>query len=162
MTQEPSDPLRAHLQRALDWGDAHASLAAAVADFASELRGKTGAGFPHSAWQLLDHLRRTQYDILDFCRNPSYEEQHWPDDYWPSSAEPPTASAWDESIAACNRDLAEFKELAGDPRYDLFAKIPHGTGQTYLRELLLVIDHNSYHVGQIVAVRKALGAWPSA
>lgn len=162
MSTESPDPLRAHLQRALDWQDAHATLAASVADLAPELRGKTPTAFPHSAWQLLDHLRLTQYDILDFCRNPAYKEMHWPDDYWPSSAEPPTAGAWDESIAACKRDLAAFQELAGDLRYDLFATIPHGSGQTYLRELLLVIDHNAYHVGQILVVRKALGAWPPA
>lgn len=163
MTTESNDPLRAHLQRALDWQDAHATLVASVADLAPALRGKTPAGFPHSVWQLLDHLRLAQHDILDFCQNPSYKEElHWPDDYWPSSAEPPTAGAWNESIAACNRDLAAFQQLAGDPRCDLFAKIPHGSGQTYLRELLLVIDHNAYHVGQIVAVRKALGAWPTA
>lgn len=163
MTTESSDPLRAHLQRALDWQDAHAPFAAAVAGLAPELRGKTAAGFVHTPWQLVDHMRRAQHDILDFCQNPWYKEElHWPDDYWPASAEPPTPDAWDESIAACNRDLAAFQELAGDARYDLFAKIPHGTGQTYLRELLLVIDHNAYHVGQIVAVRKALGAWSPA
>lgn len=162
MTTESNDPLRAHLQRALGWQDAHVSLADSVADLAPKLRGMAPAGFQHSPWQLLEHLRRAQHDILDFCQNPSYKELHWPDDYWPSSAAPPTAAAWEESIAAFNRDVAALRQLAGDPRCDLFAKITHGSGQTYLRELLLVIDHNAYHVGQIIAVRKALGAWREA
>jgi uncharacterized damage-inducible protein DinB len=115
---------------------------------------------PHSPWQLLEHLRLTQHDILDFCRNPAYSERAWPKDYWPSSAGPPTAAAWDESVAAFRREREELKQLAADPALDLFARIPHGTGQTYLRELLLVADHNAYHIGQLVLVRRSLGVWP--
>ena len=101
----------------------------------------------------------TQDDILDFCRNPAYKELAWPADYWPPSASPPTDKAWDESIAAVRRDRAALEALAEDSSIDLFARIPHGTGQTYLRELLLVADHTAYHVGQLVAVRQSLDAW---
>jgi uncharacterized damage-inducible protein DinB len=100
-----------------------------------------------------------QADILDFCRNPGYKEGKWPDDYWPPSAAPPSKAAWKQSLTAFRRDLAEMKKLAADTSVDLFARIPHGSGQTYLREILLVADHNAYHVGQLVAVRRALGAW---
>ena len=107
-------------------------------------------------------MRITQHDILDFCRNADYEEIKWPDDYWPASPEPPSPTAWDESISAFREDRAALEALALDESIDLFAKIPHGSGQTYLREILLVADHNAYHLGQLVAVRKQLGAWGDA
>ncbi|MFL6279460.1 MAG: DinB family protein, partial [Vicinamibacterales bacterium] len=100
-----------------------------------------------------------QNDILDFCINPGYKEKAWPDDYWPKSPVPAGDAVWDDAIAGYRRDRDRFKQLAADQSIDLFAKIPHGSGQTYLRELLLVADHNSYHVGQIVIVRRALGIW---
>jgi uncharacterized damage-inducible protein DinB len=118
-------------------------------------------GLPYSPWQLLEHLRLAQHDILDFCLNPSYEEMNWPDDYWPASPSPPSAAAWDDSVAAYRRDLEAMQRLAGDPKIDLFATIPHGSGQTYLREILLVVDHAAYHIGQIVLVRRSLGNWKS-
>jgi uncharacterized damage-inducible protein DinB len=151
--------LRAHLRRILSWEDAHVGFEAAVEGIPSGLRGIAPKGSPHSPWQLLEHIRRTQADILDFCRNPGYEERAWPKDYWPPYAAPPTDTAWDESIAAVRRDRAALEELADDLSIDIFARIPHGTGQTYLRELLLVADHNAYHVGQLVAVRQNLDAW---
>ena len=120
------------------------------------------AGFPHSAWELVEHLRITQRDILDFCRDPNYVEPKWPDDYWPKSPEPPSERAWDESIAAFREDRAALEALAADGSIDLFAKIPHGSGQTYLRELVLVADHNAYHLGQLVMLRQQLGAWGTA
>jgi uncharacterized damage-inducible protein DinB len=150
--------LRAHLGRILDWEDAHAGFDHAVAGLPARLRGVTPTGWTHSAWQLLEHLRICQHDILDFCRNPKYVEMAM-EDYWPPSAAPPSAKAWAASVAAVRRDLGAMKRLAADPGIDLFAKIPHGSGQTYLRELLLVADHNAYHVGQLVALRRALGAW---
>ncbi|MGH7712517.1 MAG: DinB family protein [Gemmatimonadaceae bacterium] len=162
MSTKPSDPLRAHVHPALAWQDAHATFDDAVAGVSPEVRGLKAQGIPYSPWQLLEHIRRTQHDILDFCVNPAYEEMHWPDDYWPTSAEPPTPNAWDESITAFRKDVAALQQLAADPGRDLFAKIPHGSGQTYLRELILVLDHNAYHVGQMVLLRRALGAWPSA
>ena len=103
-----------------------------------------------------------QNDILDFCLNPAYREKKWPDDYWPSYPAPPSEAAWDESVASYARDRDALKQLVRDPAIDLAAKIPHGTGQTYLREVMLVADHTSYHVGQIVLVRRLLGIWPAA
>jgi uncharacterized damage-inducible protein DinB len=153
--------LRAQLARLLDWEDAHLSFDAAVEGVPPQLRGAAPAGLPYSPWQLIEHLRLTQHDILDFCRNPNYRELHWPDDYWPASAAPPKPADWDESIAQFRRDRAALQSLASDPKIDLFARIPHGSGQTYLRELLLVADHSAYHVGQLVTVRRALGAWTS-
>ena len=153
------DHLRDHLARLLDWQDAHATYDAAVADVAPEMRGRQPEGLPHSLWQLVEHLRITQRDILDFCRDADYREPRWPDDYWPAEAAPPSAEAWEESLAAFRTDREVLKALAVDPGVDLFARIPHGTGQTYLRELLLVADHTSYHVGQIVLVRRLLGIW---
>jgi len=152
-------PLRAHLRKLLEWQDAHVGFDAAVKGLAAAHRGVVPAGLPHSAWQIVEHLRRAQHDILDFCRNPAYVELEFPQDYWPSSAAPPSAKAWDESLAAVRRDREDFKKLAADKAVDLFARIPHGTGQTVLRELLLVADHNAYHVGQLVLVRQALGNW---
>ena len=153
------EPLRAQLAGVLDWRDAHTDLEGAIDGLPRELRGKVPAGLPYSPWQLVEHLRLTQHDILDFCRNPGYEEMTWPDDYWPKAAEPPTERAWEEPVAGLRRDLAELRALANDPSINLFDTIPHGSGQTYLRELLLVADHNAYHVGQLVAVRRLLGAW---
>ena len=151
--------MRAHLTRLLDWHDAHVDFDSAVKDIPADLQGKTPAGALHSPWQLVEHLRLAQHDILDFCVNPLYTEMKWPDDYWPAAAEPPTAVAWEESIAAYRRDRDAVKQLVQDPTTDLFARIPHGTGQTYLREFLLIADHSAYHVGQIVLVRRLLGIW---
>lgn len=161
-SEDRTHELRAHLQKLLDWQDAHVGFDAAVDGIAPELRGAVPAGLPYSAWQLVEHLRLCQEDILDFCRNPAYAEKEWPDDYWPGAAAPPSASAWQKSIAAFRKDRDELKRLAADPGVDLFARIPHGSGQTILRELLLVADHNAYHVGQLVAVRRALGAWEAS
>ena len=153
------DALRDHLVRLLGWHDAHADFEAAVAGLPPELRATRPTGLPYSPWELLEHLRITQHDILDFSRNPQYAELSWPEDYWPQSAAPPDAHAWDVSIAAFHADREALQALADDPEVDLFARIPHGQGQTYLRELLLVADHNAYHVGQLVLVRRLLGAW---
>ena len=152
--------LRQHLARVLAWEDAHASFEASVKDIAPEHRGAVPPGLPWSAWQLLEHLRIAQHDILDFCRNPNYRDMKWPDDYWPSSPQPPSDTAWDESIRKFLADRKSVQALAADKTIDLGARIPHGSGQTYLRELLLVADHNGYHVGQIVLVRRLLGIWP--
>jgi uncharacterized damage-inducible protein DinB len=151
--------LRAHLGRILDWEDAHASFDQAIAGLPARVRGVTPPGFTHSAWQLLEHIRIAQRDIFDFCVNSKYVEMESMADLWPPSAKPPSAQAWTASVAAVRRDRAAVKKLAADLQVDLFARIPHGTGQTYLREVLLVADHNAYHVGQLVALRRALGAW---
>ena len=149
--------LRDHLRRLLDWEDAHAGFDRAVDGIDPSKHGVIPAT-GHSVWQLLEHLRRTQFDILDFCRNPDYEEPPM-SEYWPSGAAPPSGSAWQESVASFERDREDLKTLAMDPSIDLFARIPHGSGQTYLRELVLVADHNAYHIGQIIAARRALGIW---
>jgi hypothetical protein len=156
------DALRAHLVRLLDWRDAHVDFDAAVTGLPPELRASRPPGLPYSPWELLEHLRITQRDILEFCRNPAYAEPKWPEEYWPGSAAPPTPESWEGSIEGFRADRAELTRLATDGTIDLFATIPHGSGQTYLRELLLVADHNAYHVGEMVAVRRLLGAWPSA
>lgn len=156
------DRVRAQLANAIDWHDAHAGFDATVDGFPPELRGRRVNGVPYSAWQLLEHLRIAQQDILGFCQNPAYEEKKWPDDYWPRDPEPPSASAWDESVAAFRRDREAMKRLATDATIDLAAAIPHGAGQTYLREILLIIDHNAHHVGQLILLRRLLGAWPTA
>ena len=155
------DALRALISKLLDWEDAHASFDAAVEGIPAESRGARRDGVLHSPWQLLEHLRICQKDILEFCRNPNYVERKF-EDYWPRTVEPPTAGAWDKSVAAFRRDRDALKDLAADPAVDLFAAIPHGSGQTYLRELVLVADHNAYHVGQLVLLRRLLGAWPKS
>jgi hypothetical protein len=151
--------LRAHIAKALDWQEAHVGFDKAVAGLPPELRGRRPAGLPYSAWQLVEHLRLTQHDILEFCRNPDYVEPHWPGDYWPATDAPPSSAAWDESLAGFRLERDALKLVANDAALDLFAKIPHGSGQTYFRELLLIVDHNAYHLGQLVAVRRLLGAW---
>src|SRR3569832_1380989 len=145
--------LRELLGRVLAWEDAHAGFEAAVADVPAGVRGATAAGLPHSPWQLLEHLRLAQHDILEFCINPRYEELNWPADYWPSTAAPPSDAAWHASIASYQQDRARLQRLAADESIDLSATIPHGSGQTYARELLVVADHNAYHVGQLILVR---------
>jgi hypothetical protein len=157
-----ADQTRAIIAGLLDWEDAHAGFDNVVAGLPRELRGQTPPGLPYSPWQLLEHIRLTQQDILEFCRNPGYQELHWPDDYWPGNASPPSVSAWDASVAAFRRDREALKQLALDATVDLLARVPAGTGQTYLRELLLAADHTAYHLGELVVVRRALGAWPSA
>ena len=152
--------LRGHLKKLLSWEDAHVSVDKATSDVPPEARWKLAPGLPHTLWQLLEHLRICQLDILDFCRKPDYEEPAR-EEYWPPTPGPPSEKAWDESLAGVRRDREALEQLAVDPATRLFDRIPHGTGQTYLRELLLVADHNAYHVGQIVLVRRALGIWES-
>jgi len=152
--------LRDHLVRVLDWEEAHVGFDKAVAGIPPAKRGARAAGFEHSPWQLLEHIRIAQDDILDFCVNASYRHRmKWPDDYWPTDPAPPRAKAWTDSLAAYARSRERLKQLARDVQ-DLSAKVPTGKkGQTYLRAILLVADHTAYHVGQLVAIRRALGVW---
>ena len=151
--------LREQIAEALSWHAAHATFDDAVAELPAELRGCRPTGFPHSPWELLEHLRLAQHDLLDFCRNPAYASPSWPEGYWPTSAVPPGPRAWDESVQRYQDDRRALEQLARDPSIKLDDRIPHGEGQTYARELLLAIDHAAYHIGQLVAVRQALGAW---
>jgi hypothetical protein len=160
MTMTTDKALREHLVYLLRGGGAHLDFDAAVADLPVELRGVKPPGLPHSPWRLLEHLRIAQWDILEFSRNPRHVSPKFPDGYWPSGDGPPDAAGWDRSIAAFRADLTAMQDLVADPATDLFARIPHGEGQTVLREALLVADHNAYHLGQLVVVRRLLGAWP--
>jgi len=155
----PDKALREQLSEYLDWKNAHVGLDEAVKGIPPKLRGAVPKGFAHSVWQVVEHVRIAQHDILDFCRNPRYKHVKWPDDYWPRTPGPKSASAWSKSLADFKRDRKAMQRLAADRRVDLFATIPHGTGQTYLREVLLVADHTAYHVAQIVDIRRALGIW---
>jgi hypothetical protein len=154
--------LRDQLAKLLAWEDAHVGFDKAVAGIPANHRGKQPTGAPYSPWQLLEHLRLTQHDILDFCRNPNYKELDWPDDYWPSSAVPPSVNAWEESVRQFREDRKALQQLAIDPKVDLTARIPHGDGQTYLRELALAADHTAYHIGQLIVIRRLLGIWKSS
>ena len=148
--------LRRHVENLLDMKGAHLSFKEAVADFPAALRGKKPAGAPHSAWELLEHMRLAQEDILDFSRNPQYREKKFPDDYWPPTPEPPDDAAWDRSVQQFQSDLKQMQELMADTKFDLLAKLAHGKGQTLLREALITADHNTYHLGQRVFLRKIL------
>lgn len=154
--------LREQLGRLLSWEDAHASFDAIVAGIPPHLQGSQPAGLPYSPWQLLEHLRITQRDILDFCRDPEYQEREWPREYWPPAPAPPSETAWDESVETFRRDRDALCDLASDSTIELDGRVPHGTGQTYLRELLLAADHASYHLGELVVVRRLLGIWPES
>jgi len=124
-----------------------------------ELRGAKPEGLSHSAWMLLEHLRLTQWDILEFCRNSKYKAPEWPKDYWPKTEAPPSRAAWNKSVQQFRRDMKAMQELVTNPKTDLYGRIPWGDGQTILREALLVADHNAYHIGQLIDVRRLLGAW---
>lgn len=156
MQHQESESIHKHVNNLLRMEGAHLSFAEAVAGFPKALRGAKPAGVPHSAWELLEHMRLAQEDILDFSRNPHYQERKFPDDYWPASPEPPDDAAWDKSVKQFERDLKEMEKLVASE--DLLAKFPHGQGQTLLREALLVADHNAYHLGQFVFLEKMLKA----
>jgi hypothetical protein len=152
--------LRDHLLELLRGGSAHLDFEKTLAGIPPQLRGARAAGLPHTVWQLLEHLRLAQRDILEFSRNPDHVSPEWPEGYWPQSESPPDDAAWNRSLETFRGELKEMQDLVADSRTDLYARIPWGTGQTILREALLVADHNAYHLGQIVSVRQGLGAWP--
>ena len=157
-----SDAVRDQLARTLDWHEAHATFDQAVEKVPADKRGAVPPGFDHSVWQLVEHIRLAQDDLLDFAANSNYVHSlAWPDDYWPKQAAPASEQAWTDSIAAYLRGREELKKVARETP-DLGAKVPTGkASQTYARAILLVIDHTAYHVGQIIAVRRALGIWPA-
>ena len=156
----PQDqPLRDHLLELLRGGHAHLKLDKAIADLPPELRGARAPGLQHTVWQLLEHLRIAQWDILEFSRDAQHASPEWPAGYWPATEAPPDGAAWEKSVETFQRDLQAMQDLVADPKTDLFAKLPWGDGQTVLREAMMLADHNAYHLGQIVSVRQALGAW---
>ena len=150
-------PLRDHLLYLLKGGGAHANFDDAMGDWPVQLAGVKVANFPHTAWMLLEHLRLGQWDILEFSRNPKHVSPTWPEGYWPASEAPADEKAWNASMAAFRKDLRTMEQLVADRKVDLYARIPWGDGQTILREALLVADHNAYHLGQLVMLRKSIG-----
>ncbi len=153
----PDDRLGNHLVYLLEGGGAHLNFEQAFADIPKHLRGAKPHGVSYTPWRLLEHLRICQCDILEFSRNPSHVSPPWPEGYWPDGDSPPDESAWERSMDSFRSDLMDMVNFVRDPTVDLYARIPWGDGQTILREILLVADHNSYHLGQMVVVRALLG-----
>jgi hypothetical protein len=151
--------LRKQLIENLNSSNAHADFAQSIRDFPSEMRGKRPKGSPHSPWEVLEHMRLAQWDILEFSRDAKHESPKWPEGYWPPEPEPPDDKAWDRSVQQFCQDNDALCKLVEDESSDLFAKLPHGDGQTLLREALLTADHNAYHLGQLVLLRRTLGSW---
>lgn len=152
--------LREHLEYLLKGGGAHVHFEDALAAFPESKRGVFAKGLPHTGWQILEHLRIAQWDILEFSRNAKHVSPDFPGGYWPKTPLPPSDAAWEKSWKSFQSDLSEMIALVKNPKTNLFEKIPHGDGQTILREALLLADHNAYHLGQLVDLRRALGAWP--
>jgi hypothetical protein len=159
MATDPQRPLRDHLIELLRGGSAHLTFEKATEGVPPALRGAKVPPVPHTPWRLLEHLRIAQWDIVEFCVNPKHKSPAWPTGYWPEGDAPDDDAAWDRAIAGYRADAKRMEELVSDPKTDLFAKLEHGDGQTVLREALLVADHASYHLGQLVVVRRLLGCW---
>jgi hypothetical protein len=151
--------LRDHVVSLLTGGHAHLDFAKATANLPVALRGTKPPGLPFTLWRLVEHMRIAQWDILQFSIDPTHVSPDFPDGYWPKGDGPPNAEAWDQAITAFCADLRTMMDLISDPKTDLFTLLSHGDGQTILREALLVADHNAYHLGQLVTVRRLLGAW---
>ncbi len=160
----PTDPLVTQLLALLRGGQAHADLATVVRNFPPEARAKVPATLPYSAWQILDHLRFTQRDILDFSAPPTggYQPHQWPNDYWLKSPAPPSPEAWDNCIATLRADQKKFEALLTRPNVDLYKPFLWGDGQNLVREALLIADHNAYHLGELVVLRRLLNIWPGS
>ena len=158
-----TDPLVIQLLALLEGGQAHADFASAIKDFPAELRGVVPDKLPYSAWQILDHMRFTQHDILNFSAPPTggYQHHAWPDAYWTKTAEPPSPHAWDQAVATIREEQAKFEALLLKPNVDLYKPFLWGDGQNLLREALLIADHNAYHLGELIVIRRLLGIWPA-
>jgi hypothetical protein len=154
-------PLREHVLYLLNGGGDHVRFDDVVRNMPENLRGVKPIGLPHTAWMLLEHLRLAQWDIFEFSRNSKHKSPEWPKGYWPRTEAPPSPAAWNKSIQQFRKDLKAMQDLVANPKIDLYARIPWGDGQTILREALLVADHNAYHLGQLVDLRRLLGVWPS-
>jgi DinB family len=154
--------LRNHLVQLLREGNAHVDVLSALKDFPAAHYGKKPTHAPHSGWEILEHMRIALHDLFEFSTNPEYVELKWPDEYWPASPAPPSEEAWHSSVRALEEDLVAFTKLIKNPKSNLFSQIPWGNkDQTLLREVLLAADHNSYHTGELVLLRRLLGAWKS-
>ncbi len=151
--------LREHVVNLLNGKEAHADFEAAIKDLPAKLRGERPKGAEHSPWEILEHLRIAQWDILEFAVDPKHKSPAWPEGYWPKTPAPPSAAEWDRSVASFRKDLKALCDLVESESTDLFQKIPHGDGQTILRQALLTADHNAYHLGELVLLRRMLGAW---
>lgn len=156
---DPSKAIRKHLLELLRGGGAHLTFDEAVKDLPAKLRGGKPPGQPHTPWRLIEHMRIAQWDILEFSRNPKHVSPKWPDEYWPAGDARPHAQDWDRSIRQFRADAKAMQDLVADPKSDLIKPFAHGDGQTLMREALLVADHNAYHLGQLVIIRRLLGAW---
>jgi hypothetical protein len=159
MTKDHEQSLRKHLLELLAGGSAHARFDDVVKGLPAKFRGMKPARFPHTPWMLLEHLRLAQWDILEFSRNGKHDSPEWPGGYWPKTEGPANAASWNKSVGQFRRDLKAMQSLVANPKTDLFARIPWGDGQTILREALLVADHNAYHLGQLLDLRRLLGTW---
>ena len=153
------EAIRDHVLKLLKGRQGHIDFETTLANLPQEFQGKKPEGAPHTPWQLLEHMRIAQWDILEFSRDPEHESPKFPEGYWPDSEAPPDEGAWQESVTSFAADLQAMADLVADPSTDLYARIPHGSGQTILREALLVADHNAYHLGQLVLLRRLLGVW---
>ena len=162
MTNTNDRALREHVLYLLDGGGAHVSFDNAIAKVPADLRGKTPAGMDHSIWDLLEHIRIAQWDILEFSRDKKHKSPDWPEGYWPKPGSKPSDAQWNASLKKVKSEMKAMQALVKNPKTDLLARIPHGSGQTIFREALLVADHNSYHLGQLVLVRRLLGSWRGA
>lgn len=160
LLMDPDAALRSHLMALLTARQAHCTFEDAVANLPPARRGERPEELPYSVWELADHIRIAQRDILDYCRDPDYEAPDWPSDYWPETTAPPSETAWDDCLAQYQNDLASMCDLVTDESIDLYDTVPASNEHTYLREAMLVADHTAYHLGQIVAVRRQLGLWP--
>jgi len=156
MSTKETDPLRSQIVTALSGRESHIDFDSALKDFPVEARSAKPAGAPHSAWELLEHMRIAQHDILEFSRNPKHKSPKWPDEYWPKTEAPPDAKAWDKTVKNFEKDARALDALVSDAQQDLLKPLTHGDGQTLLREALLVATHNSYHLGQIMFLKKML------
>ena len=151
--------LRQHLLDLLKGGNAHVDFDGAIKDLPVALRGKRPKSAEHSPWEVLEHMRIAQWDILEFSRDPHHKSPDFPAGYWPGTEAPPDEKAWNRSVQAFRKDLQAMCDLVAAESTDPYAKIPHGEGQTILREALLVADHNAYHLGEFILLRRLLGAW---
>ena len=154
-----NDPVREQVLGLLRGGHAHLTFDDVIKNFPSKLRGVKPRGAPHTAWQLLEHMRIALWDILEFSVDPKHVSPPWPQGYWPKSDKPPSDAAWKKSVASIKKDMSRAQKLIENPKTDLYAKFPHGTGQNMLRQALLIADHNSYHIGQLMLLRRLVGAW---